>query len=285
MNALTKQTALIPANISQAMELAKMISTSKLVPKDLWDKPADCLLVVEQAMRWGMSPFAVAQCTSVIHGKLMYEGKLVAAVVNSSGLLSKRLSYTHAGEGDARTITVSGRISGETEDKTITLNLKDAKTTNEMWKKQPEQQLVYAGTRVWARRHTPELMLGVYTPDEIDDNRSQVADAVPIVSVPVPSPDAAPVPKKDPQVIIIPYKDEKPDWMTWGATLAGEFKAATSQEELEDWALRNSGSLTNCEKEAPMIRARLKKIFSDRFSDLHADEVYGVKPTNTTEGE
>ena len=42
-----------------------------------------CLVVIEQAMRWGMSPFAVAQCTSSIGGKLMYEGKLVAAAVES----------------------------------------------------------------------------------------------------------------------------------------------------------------------------------------------------------
>jgi hypothetical protein len=37
-----------------------------------------------------------------------------------------------------------------------------------MWIKQPDQQLVYAGTRVWARRHAPEVMLGVYAPEEFD---------------------------------------------------------------------------------------------------------------------
>ena len=37
-----------------------------------------------------------------------------------------------------------------------------------MWTKQPDQQLVYFATRAWARRHTPEVMLGVYSPEEFD---------------------------------------------------------------------------------------------------------------------
>ena len=34
---------------------------------------------------------------------------------------------------------------------------------------QPDQQLAYHGSRVWARRHAPELMLGVYSPEEFDE--------------------------------------------------------------------------------------------------------------------
>src|SRR6185437_11744430 len=44
---------------------------------------ANCFLVVNQAVRWGMDPFAVAQCVSVVHGKLCYEGKLIAAIIEA----------------------------------------------------------------------------------------------------------------------------------------------------------------------------------------------------------
>ena len=67
-------------------------------------------MVIEQAMRWNMSPFAVAQCTSVINKKLMFEGKLVAAAVQSSGILSGRLSYTFAGDGNTQQFTVTGEL-------------------------------------------------------------------------------------------------------------------------------------------------------------------------------
>src|SRR5690606_37380571 len=52
---------------------------------------ANCFLIVNQSSRWGMDPFAVAGCTSVVHGRLMYEGKLVAAVLEAK--LGVQLSY------------------------------------------------------------------------------------------------------------------------------------------------------------------------------------------------
>lgn len=159
---------LMPQNLDQAMRLAEMMARGKMVPDHLRN-PADALLVIEQAMRWGMSPFAVAQCTSVIGGKLMFEGKLVAAAVQSSGLLSSRLSYDFDGEGAGRAITVTATIRGEDKPRTIRITLAEAKTTNQFWTRQPDQQLVYFGTRAWARRHAPEIMLGIYSAEEFDE--------------------------------------------------------------------------------------------------------------------
>lgn len=160
--------ALVPASLTEAAKLADLMSQASLVPQHLRGRPADCLLVIEQAMRWGMSPFAVAQSTSVIQGKLMHEGKLVAAVVNARGDLDEKLSYEFKGAGKDRAIVVKGRIRGEKEARTIEARIADMETRNEQWRKQPEQMAVYAGVRIWARRHTPELMLGVYAPEEFD---------------------------------------------------------------------------------------------------------------------
>lgn len=171
MNAVVKlspMNALMPTDMRSAMDLATMMAKAKLVPTHLQDKPGDCLLVIEQATRWGMSPFAVAQCTSVISGKLMFEGKLVSAALNASGILSTRMTYTFEGEGAHRALIASATIRGETEFRTIRCTLAEARTSNGMWTKQPDQQLVYFTTRAWARRHAPEVMLGVYSPEEFD---------------------------------------------------------------------------------------------------------------------
>jgi hypothetical protein len=160
---------LVPSNIAEAMQLANLMATAKLVPVALQKSPADCLMVIQQAVRWGMDVFAVAQECSVIQGKLMHSGKLVAAVVNARGGLTQRLSFEYDGEGDRRRIIVSGHLKGEAEPRTVTVTLKEARTQNKVWQTQPDQQLMYHGTRVWARRHTPELMLGVYSPEEFDD--------------------------------------------------------------------------------------------------------------------
>lgn len=156
------------------MALAEFMSKAQLVPQHLQGKAADCLLVIEQAVRWGLSPFAVAQATSVIKGKLMFEGKLVIGVVNARGGLEERLAFTYDGEGSTRHVVVSGRFTGEKEPRTVDVFLKDVRTSNEMWIKQPDQQLAYSGARIWARRFAPELMLGVYTPEEDVDGEDNV---------------------------------------------------------------------------------------------------------------
>lgn len=160
--------ALVPTSMDGAMKLAEMMSRGKLVPNHLQGSPGDCLMVIEQAGRWGMSPFAVAQSTSVIQGKLMFEGKLVAAALHTSGALATRLAYDYSGEGASRVVRVSATLAGETTPRFVDVRLADAKTTNGMWTKQPDQQLAYHGARVWARRYAPEVMLGVYAPEEME---------------------------------------------------------------------------------------------------------------------
>ena len=135
MNALTKQPApaapmlapaLVPANMSEAIKLAEIMATAKLVPVGLQKSVADCLMVVQQAVRWQMDPFAVAQECSRYSGQADALGKLVAAVVNSRGNLTQRLSFEYTGTGADRTITVSGQLQGEAAPRTVKVVLRNA---------------------------------------------------------------------------------------------------------------------------------------------------------------
>lgn len=165
--------ALMPRDMREAMEMAKMMASTGFLAREL-QTPGGAMFVMEQSMRWAMSPFAVAMETSFIQGKPMFSGKIVAAAVSSSGAITGRLHYAYTGQGDDRTITVSGTVRGETEPRTVTVRLGDARTGNKVWNTQPDQQLAYHGARVWARRHTPEVMLGVYSEEEME-----VAPAMP----------------------------------------------------------------------------------------------------------
>ena len=163
----TGASALVPRDMREAMELAKMMASTGFLAREL-QNPGGAMFVMEQAMRWSMSPFAVAMETAFIQGRPMFSGKIVAAAVVSSGAITGRLAYAYEGQGDNRTITVSGTVRGEAEPRTVTVRLADAKTANKVWTSQPDQQLAYHGARVWARRHTPEVMLGVYSEEEFE---------------------------------------------------------------------------------------------------------------------
>lgn len=174
MNALTTTRpasgalALLPTNMRDAMEIATMMAKAGFFPKEL-QTPGSCLFVVEQAMRWNMSPYSVACEMSFPQGKPMFSGKLVAAAIQSSGAIQGRLHYAYSGQGADRAVTVSATLRGETEPVSVDVRLADAKTNNQHWTKSPDQMLAYHGARVWARRYAPEVMLGVYTPEEFDE--------------------------------------------------------------------------------------------------------------------
>lgn len=159
--------ALVPTNMADAMRLAEMMAKTGFLAKEL-QTPGGALFVMEQAMRWQMSPFAVAMETSFISGKPMFSGKIVAAAVVSSGAITGRMHYEYSGSGEDRAITVTATLRGETEPRSVTVRLRDARTNNQMWNKQPDQQLAYHGARVWARRHAPEVMLGVWSEEEME---------------------------------------------------------------------------------------------------------------------
>ena len=59
-------------------------------------------------------------------------------------------------------------LRGETEPRVLELLLSQATVRNStLWASDPKQQLAYLATKRWARLYTPDVILGVYTPDEL----------------------------------------------------------------------------------------------------------------------
>ncbi|HGL5373153.1 TPA: RecT family recombinase [Citrobacter farmeri] len=175
-----------PEGMDRLVRFATLMADSKAtVPQHLAGKPADCLAVTMQAAQWGMNPFAVAQKTHVVNGTLGYEAQLVNAVVSSSNLLSTRLNYRWDGDwskvngksdkSPSLTVTVSAVIKGEAEPRELTISMAQAGVRNSpLWEQDPRQQLAYLCVKRWARLHAPDVLLGVYTPDELQETTPRV---------------------------------------------------------------------------------------------------------------
>ncbi|WP_436879429.1 RecT family recombinase [Escherichia coli] len=175
-----------PEGMDRLVRFATLMADSKAtVPAHLAGKPADCLAVTMQAAQWGMNPFAVAQKTHVVNGTLGYEAQLVNAVVSSSNLLATRLNYHWDGDwskvngkddkSPSLTVTVSATLKGESEPRELTISMAQAGVRNSpLWGQDPRQQLAYLCVKRWARLHAPDVLLGVYTPDELQEAAPRV---------------------------------------------------------------------------------------------------------------
>lgn len=186
------------ARFEHTQRISQLMAACAFMPdhlvKDKSSAVANCTLVLSQALRWQMDPFAIAPETYVVGGKLSYQGKLIAAVVNARAKLSRSLDAVYSnGKGDALAAVVYGsrepipkeakehlvKYANEDDMNAVTelkfmgvmairVSVGQCKTANKMWTADPQQKLFYTGATKWARRFCPELMLGVITDEDIE---------------------------------------------------------------------------------------------------------------------
>jgi hypothetical protein len=225
-----------PRSLEAAMQLAEFLCQAKTLPEFLRGNPGDMLMVIEQAARWRMSPFAVAQGAYSIKGKLGFEGKLIHAAIESSPLIVGYIDYQFAGTGNDRTVTVSATRRSETKPRALTVRLRDVRTSNEQWSRQPDQMLAYSSVRQWARRYAPSVLAGVYAPEEFD---APVIDGT-VIDAPVTEPTALEAPPNSTQATLraeinaaVPMRAPKPKVSEWLDTFATALMACSSRDEVE----------------------------------------------------
>ncbi|WP_235331370.1 RecT family recombinase [Aeromonas hydrophila] len=182
-------------------KMADMMASGKTtVPQHLRGNKADCFAICLQAIQWGMNPFPVAQKTHLVNGTLGYEAQLVNAIVVNSGTIKGRFDYeffgpwervigkfrvarkekdgkpveyrvpdwTFADEDGCGVKIIAHLSNGKTRE--VTLLLQQARTRNStLWADDPKQQLAYLGVKRWARLYTPDVILGVYSVDELEE--------------------------------------------------------------------------------------------------------------------
>ena len=247
-SAVHAATVFNPEIFESLHKVAVLMASSSLVPDTLVKKDgklltieertANCFLVVEQSHRWAMSPFAAVACASVVHGRLMWEGKLINAVIEAQ--MGVRLTYTFNGQtGDALGVVVSGTRSGETEAVTVSGTVGDWKTTGNgsPWKGESanERQLRYRGAREWGRAYAASAILGIIAEDEAQDFKKEAKNVTesyvretPLDVAPAKQIAAAPAAGVAVYVMDVTVKESAPGakkpWKAYVVTLASDGK-------------------------------------------------------------
>lgn len=160
---------LLPTTFAEVIAVAQMMAqASHAIPKHLRENPGACMAVVLRSSNWEMDPFAVATKTYMVNDILAYESQLVSAVVNMRAPVKGRPKIVYEGEGPDLCATFSYEMLDGDVLEYRSPKVKDIKVKNSpLWTGDPGQQLFYFCARAWARRWVPEVLMGVYTPDEV----------------------------------------------------------------------------------------------------------------------
>lgn len=159
--------SIAPQNLGEVVRFAEVMCRADIaLPKHLRGNAGACMAVALQALQWEMNPFAVASKSYSVNGIIAYEAQLIAAVVNTRSGIKGRLKYEYFDEGEAMWC----RVSGTLDDEVCTYDSPPVSAitpkNSPLWKTDQRQQLGYYSARSWARRHCPEVLLGIYDRDE-----------------------------------------------------------------------------------------------------------------------
>jgi len=172
--------ALLPTTFEQVMELGQnMAKAGVAVPAHLRGNPGACIAVIFYALEWRMSIYGVANKSYSVKDRLAFEAQLIHAVIEMRAPLEERLKSRFEGDGDAMKCFVWAKVKGEEEPLMWeSPPIGDIKPKNSpLWGTDPRQQLWYYTSRTWARRWFPEILLGLYSKDELEDSEEARAAA------------------------------------------------------------------------------------------------------------
>ncbi len=163
-----------PRDARDLMDMASMISGAGAMIKPMFrGNPAACLGLISICAPHGLNPIQVSwKCYRTKDddsAPLAFEAQVVVAMINTSGAIKGSLDYEFKGEGPDRQCRAFGTLKGEDKIKEVwSPKIKDIVVKNSpLWKSDPDQQLCYYTARAFVRRHKPEMLLGVYSVDEM----------------------------------------------------------------------------------------------------------------------
>lgn len=158
-----------------AYQMAKGLSQSTLVPQQFQNNPANCLIALEQSNRLNISPMAVMQNLYIVQGKPSFSSSFIIGIINASGKYDMELQFDEE-EKDGKPYACTCWTEKDGRKVTgikITMDMAEkegwSKKNGSKWVTIPQVMLRYRAASFFARMNCPELSIGLYSKEELDD--------------------------------------------------------------------------------------------------------------------
>ena len=160
-----------PAQFEHAQRIAKLLSSSDLVPNQYKGNIANTMVALEMAFRMNASPLMVMQNLHIIHGRPSWASSFIIASINSCGKFG---TLRFKSDDKSCRAVATDRQTGEIiEGPLVTMEMAKQEgwidKAGSKWKTMPELMLKYRAAAFFGRLYCPEIMMGLYSADETID--------------------------------------------------------------------------------------------------------------------
>lgn len=164
-------------NFIMATHMAKALASSTIVPQTFQKNDANCLIAIEQAQRLRVSPLMVMQNLYVIQGRPSWSSKFLIAAINNSGKFDMELQFDETKDKAGKPFSCTAwtmkngrRVEGMTVDMDMAKDEGWLSKNGSKWKTMPQLMLRYRAASFFSSLNCPELTMGLYTREEMQDN-------------------------------------------------------------------------------------------------------------------
>lgn len=160
--------SLAPRNLGEAMEFAKIIASSDMVPKDYINKPGNVLVAVQTGAELGLKPMQSLQGISVINGRPGVWGDAMWALI----LSHPEYEDSHEDKQDTHcTVTLKRKNKSAV---IVTFSMEDAKKAGLAgkqgpWQTAPKRMLQMRARAFAARDLFADALKGIKSIEELRD--------------------------------------------------------------------------------------------------------------------
>lgn len=187
--------------------IGTMFSKSSIVPKEYQNNVANCAIAVDMAMHLGkgISPLTVMQQLTIVQGRPTWSAQFLISCINTCGKFST-IRYEEKNLGKVGKVAVNKYVyeNGKNTQKlvetdeykdvdnlsciayaydnatgeklqSIEISIKMAMSegwyakSGSKWQSMPQQMLRYRAAAFWQRAYAPEVGMGFYTTEEVQD--------------------------------------------------------------------------------------------------------------------
>lgn len=159
------------------MEMSVMLAKSTIVPVMYQNRPENVFIALDMSSRMGIAPMLLMNNLYIIQGKPSLAGQFISALVRSTPMFRDvTLHYVGNPKLDdwGAYVTAVRDTTGQVI-KGATVTIATAKKegwytkAGSKWQTMPELMLGYRAYTWFARQHSPELLNGLQSSDEIED--------------------------------------------------------------------------------------------------------------------
>lgn len=172
---IPNESAFSAGGFEHAQRVAKMLSSSDLVPQSYKGNIPNTMIAMEMSNRIGASPLMVMQNLSVIQGKPSWSSSFIIASLNNSKRFT-RLNFRLDGEGEdygctafAKDLKTGETLEGPKVDWKMVKGEGWLAKTGSKWKTMPELMFRYRAAAFFGRLYSPDILMGMQTVEESQD--------------------------------------------------------------------------------------------------------------------